>query len=106
MSRPGRGDRLLDVLGAALRDVREDVALPVRHDRLEGLTRRDVLAADDERDLDALVLHLAEARLELGAFPGAGLVSPDRLVDGLRRGEDAGCAHGSILVCGRLSATV
>ena len=35
--RAGGVDRLLDVLGAALRDVGEDVALPVRHDRLERL---------------------------------------------------------------------
>ena len=52
--RVGGGDRLLDMLGASLGDVGEDVALAVRHDRLEGLVRVDVLAADDHRNRDAL----------------------------------------------------
>ena len=82
---------------AALGDVREDVALAVGHDGLEGLVRLDVLPADDERDLEALALHLAEPVLQLLALGRAGRVGLDRLVDGRRWREDARGAHGAIL---------
>ena len=64
----GGVDRLLHVLGPALRDVRQHMALAMRHDGLERLSRLDVLPADDERDLDPLGLHLGEALPELRAL--------------------------------------
>ena len=87
-------DRLLDVLGAALRDVGEDVALAMGLHRLERRVRVDVLATDDHRDRDPLALHLVQAELEGGALRRAGRVGPDGLVVVLGRGEDAVCAHG------------
>ena len=61
-----RRDRTLDVRGVALGDVREHVVVVVRHDRLEGRPGLDALAADHERDCDALARHLGEPPLELG----------------------------------------
>ena len=43
---------------------------------------RTLLAADDQRDLDALAGHRREPRLERGALRRAGRVAADRLVDG------------------------
>ena len=88
-------DGLLDVLGAALADVGQDVALAMRHHRLERLVGVDVLAADDEGDADALALHLAQASLQLGALGGAGCVGLDGLVDRRGRAEDSVGAHGA-----------
>ena len=87
------GDRLVDVLGAALGDVGEDVLLPVRHHRFEGDAGLDVLAADDQRDLRALLLHPPDAVAQLLALARAGCVRLDRLVRGRRRPEDAGGGH-------------
>ena len=50
----GRVDRELHVLRAALVHVRENVILVVGHDGLLEVAGGDVLAADHERDLDAL----------------------------------------------------
>ena len=64
---PGSGgglDRLRHLRLAALVDVREHVRLPVRQDGLERLAGADVLAADHARDLDPLVLHRREPRLQ------------------------------------------
>src|SRR6185436_11387617 len=52
--------RHLDFLCAALVDVRENVVLVVRHDRRPEVPGRDVLAADDARDLGLLAFHLLE----------------------------------------------
>ena len=62
------GDRLLDVRGAAFRDVGQDVGAPVRHDRFEGRTRLDPLAADHEWDVQPLRRHLLQPCLERGTF--------------------------------------
>ena len=48
--------------------VSEDVLVIVRHDRLGGATGPYFLAADHERNLNALARHLLQARLELRAF--------------------------------------
>jgi hypothetical protein len=61
-------DCTLDFARSSLVDVGEHVATPVRHDDLGRLARRDVLAADHERHLDSLALHLVEAALELLAL--------------------------------------
>ncbi len=53
----------------------------------------DVGAADDQRDLETLELHLADPGLELGALGRARCVRPDRLVRRRRRPEDAGGGH-------------
>ena len=68
----GGVDRLLDVLGAAFAHVRQDVSLAMRHDRLEGFVGRDVFAADEERDRDAIAFHVSEAVLQLLALGRAG----------------------------------
>ena len=88
-----RLDRSLDLLGAALVHVGEDMLLVVRHDRLLQVARRDVLAADDERDLDALVPHLLQSELEARALRAAGRVVANGLVHGRGNTEDPGCAH-------------
>ena len=75
-------------------DVREHVALAVRHDRLERVAGLGVLAADDVRDRDALVRHRAQPVLQLGPLGRARRVALDRLVDRRRRPEDPGGAHG------------
>ena len=79
--------------GAALVDVREDVVLVVRHHRFLGGAGAHLLAADDQRDVQALVPHLLQAQLEARALGRAGRVVPDRLVDGRRNAEDARSAH-------------
>jgi methylated-DNA-[protein]-cysteine S-methyltransferase len=97
MSRLGGRDRLLDVLRASFRDVREDVALPMRLDGLEGLARVDVLAADDHRDRDPLVLHVAQPGLQVGALGCSRRIGEDRLVVVGRRFEEAMCVMAAIL---------
>ena len=60
---PGLGgglDRLLDVARAALVHGCEHVVLVVRHDGVERLARPHLLAADHQRGVDALGLHLLE----------------------------------------------
>ena len=86
-------DRLLDVLRGALVDVGEHVLLVVRHDGRAQVAGRHVLAADHERNLDALVAHLLEARLQARACGAAGRVVVDRLVVGRRGTEDRVAAH-------------
>ena len=53
----------------------------------------DLPAADHHRDLDALALHAPEPILQLGALGRAGRVGADRLVDGIRRPENARRGH-------------
>ena len=77
-----RRDRLLDQLGRGPVPVGQHVAVVVRHHDVLDQPGLDALAADDDRDLDALLRHRAEARLELGAFGGSGRVGADGLVDG------------------------
>src|SRR5204863_2149946 len=98
-------DRLLHVLRAALVHVGEDVILVVRHDGLEGLARPDLLAADDERDLDPLALHLGEPLPQLLALGRAGAVVADGLVPRLGKLEDARRAHAADSRDGRAAAT-
>ena len=74
-------------------DVGEDVAALVRHDRLERVAGAHLLAADDERDVEALAAHLVEAAPELVALGAAGLVALDRLVVRIGDAEDAVSAH-------------
>src|SRR5206468_6857338 len=94
---------LLDLAGADLVHLREDVVFVVRHDGLEGRAGLDLLAADDGRDLELLALHLVEALFELGALGRAWGVVLDGLVLGRGRLEDRGSAHAVILRFGRCS---
>ena len=75
-----RRSRLLDLRLPALVGVGEDVALLVRHHDLGRLAGRDVLAADHERQLDALGLHLVEPAAQLLPLGRAGRVLLDRFV--------------------------
>ena len=59
----GRVDRLLHVRGVALRHLRQDVSLVVRHHLVERLGELDVLAADHERYLDLLPGELRQPDL-------------------------------------------
>ena len=94
LPRVGGGfDRALDLGAGALVDVGEDVAAAVRHDGFERVAGADLLAADDERDVEALGAHLLEAAPELVALGAAGLVALDRLVDRIGHAEDAVGAH-------------
>ena len=77
----------------ALVHVGEHVLLVVRHDGLLELAGRDVLAADHERDLDALAAHLLDAPLQALALGAARRVVVDRLVAGRGRTEDRMGAH-------------
>src|SRR5207247_9402030 len=70
-----------------------DGVLVVRHQRVEDLAGPYLLASDDARDVEALVLHLRQALFELGTFGRAGEVVLDRLVRDRRRLEDPGAAH-------------
>jgi len=94
---PGRVDRAADMLRRPLMDVCEDVLLVVRHHGLLQVAGRDVLAADHERDLEALVPHLLEAQLEAGALGTARRIVVDRFVAGGRGTEDRVAAHGPYL---------
>jgi hypothetical protein len=64
----GSLDRPLDLRGAALVDVGEDVVLVVWHDRLARLARPHVFSSDHARDLEALALHLLEANAQARAM--------------------------------------
>ena len=89
----GGVDRLLDVLGAALGDVGEDMLLAVWHHRRGRLLRLDLLAADHHRDREPLALHLRQPDAQLLTLGRAGRVTADGLVGRRRRSEDAGSAH-------------
>src|SRR6185503_3067310 len=84
-----RGERGLDghlhVLRLGHVVVGEHVLVLERHYGLTGLARPDFLAADDERDLDALLRHRREPRLELGFLRRTGRVRANGLV---HRGRD------------------
>ena len=54
----------------------------VRHHACRESPVRISLAADDDRDLDALLRHRVEPRLEIGALGRAGRVAADGFVDG------------------------
>jgi hypothetical protein len=84
---PRGGDRPLDVRGVALVHRREDVLAVVGHHCLERLAAADLLAADDERNLDLVRAHLLEANAKLLTFGRSRRVVLDRLVLGSRRTE-------------------
>ena len=99
-ARLGRGrDRLLHVLGAGLVVLGQHVLMVVRHHRLLDLAGADLLAADDERNLDLLGGHRLQARLELGALRRSGRVGAIGLVD--RLGHAANAGKGRVQVGGR-----
>jgi hypothetical protein len=88
-----RGDRPLDLGRGPGVDVGEDVLLVVRLDGLERVAGFHVLAADHERNLDALVLELAQSPLQLGALGRTRRVILDRLVVRLGWKRDGWAAH-------------
>ena len=60
--------------GRAVVEVGQHVAVVVRHHRSAEVAGADVLAADDQRDLDPLAGHRGQPRLDRGALramPGA-----------------------------------
>ena len=84
--RPGCRDGGLDLVGAALVDVGEDVAVIVGD---HGLARRagpHLGPADDARDVEALGAHVAQAPCEALPLGGPRRVGSDRLVDRARAG--------------------
>src|SRR5215204_2403363 len=93
----GGVDRRLHVLSAALVDVGKDVLLVVGHHGRARVAGGDVLAADHERDLDALVAHLLEPQPEPRALGAARREVVHGLVEGGRRPEDRMRAHAPYL---------
>src|SRR5262245_12374858 len=85
--------------------VGEYMALLVGHDDLGGRAGRDLLAADHERELDALGLHLVEPPPNLLALRRPGRILLDRLVRRCRRPEDARSAHRRDSTIPAMSAT-
>ena len=75
----------------------EHVRALVRLDRLERLAGANLLAADDERDVELLRLHLLEPQAKGFALGRAGCVVEDGLVVRLGGSEDRVCAHEAIL---------
>jgi hypothetical protein len=62
----------------------EHVPVIVRHHGLGELTRVNLLAANDERNVDPLVGHRTQTILERSSFRRSGRVTLDRLVHGRR----------------------
>ena len=90
----GRLDRLLDVRGAAFVHGRQHVALVVWHHRFERVARAHLLAADHERQLELLRLHLVQPALQLLALGRSRRVVLHRFVLRRRGTEEAGsCGH-------------
>src|SRR3712207_8860040 len=69
-----------------------------RSDRLREFAGPHLLAADDERDLDALPGHLLQARLELGPLLASGRVRFHRFVRRLgdRKSTRLNSSHANI----------
>ncbi len=88
----GRGDGLLDVRPVALVRDREDVLVTVGHPHLDRLAGADLLAADDQRDLDFFAGHALERILELRALGASRRVGEHGLVGGSRN-PDVGLDH-------------
>ena len=80
---------MLDVLRLGHVPVGEHVLVLERHHGLLRLAGADFLAADDERNLDALVGHRGQARLELSALGRSRRVGLDGLVEGRGNGVNA-----------------
>ncbi len=74
--------------------VGEHVAVVVGHHRLRLVPGANLLAPDDERDVEALRGHRLEAGLQLRLLGGAGGIGLHRLVD--RRGQPPGAAETGI----------
>ena len=90
----GGGDRALDLGRAALVDGREDVRAVVRLDGVEGVAGANLLAADQQRDVELLRFELAEAPPKLLARGRAGREVVGGLVVRLGGSEDRVGAHG------------
>jgi hypothetical protein len=88
--RRGGGDRLLHVRGVGEVIVGQHVAVVVRHHRLRGASGSDLLAADDQRNVDPLCGHRFQARFQLGALRRARGVGAVGVVDRLGNAADAG----------------
>ena len=71
-------------------EIAKHVAVLVRHHDLLGRAGPDLLAADDDRDVDGLARHLVEAGLELGARGRARRVGQVGIVLGTRHPAAAG----------------
>src|SRR6266851_3189238 len=72
-------------------------AAVVRLHGLEGVARANLLAAEHERDVELLGLHLLETQAQLLALGVSRRVAPDRLVVRLGNMEDRMGAHASIV---------
>src|SRR5687767_6075048 len=86
-------DRIVDMPGVGLVDLTENVLRVVRHDRLVHVTAAHIAAPDDHRDVDPLVVHLLETRLEASSFRRTGAVVLHRLVPCFGRLQHREVAH-------------
>ncbi len=90
---------------AALVHGGEHVRAVVRLDRLERVAGAHLFAADDERDLERLRLHLGQPDAQLFALGRARGVAANRLVVRLGDAEDSVGAHAAILGQWPMAAT-
>ena len=95
---PGRLDRLLDVLRITFVHRREHVVFVVRHHGVERLAGMHLRAADHERQLELLGLHLVQPALQLFALARSRRIFLHRLVLRRWRAEKArrGGHHGRL----------
>ena len=78
------------MLVGRLVEIAKDVAVFVRHHDFSGGAGPDLLAADDDRNVDRLARHLFQAGLELGAGGGARRIRKVGIVLGARHPAAAG----------------
>ena len=75
-------DRLFDLVCPTAVAGGKDVAMPVRHDRVRSSSGTDLLAPDDQRNLDLVGSHGGQSGLDGIALRCPGRVASDRLVLG------------------------
>src|SRR5207244_5764037 len=90
--RPRRRDRRLHLRGPSLMRLGEHVAMTMGHDDVDRPAGVDVLAADDEGNLELAAGELFQSPLELRPLRGPRGVAQHRLVDG--RGDLGNAVHG------------
>ena len=96
----GRRDRRLHVFRPRVVPARQHVAVLVRHHRRAQIAGADLLAADDERDVDDLARHRGEPFLQRRLLGRPRAVRLDGLVDGRENLADTGKVGGHVSLSG------
>jgi hypothetical protein len=76
-------------------EIRDNMAMRMRHDLRASVTRQNPLAADHDRNFHALVRHARQARLKLISLWRIGRVILDRFIDRSRNAALAGKLRGT-----------